>query len=257
MPRSPTITQAVPLRGSRVVALTFSDGLRGSADLRDLVSAATFECFETVDGGEALRWPDGSYLLAEGLRSRVLAPPRREPPMSAAVMARWADDGLDVRWELVDGTPVSRPVPSERRARTVAEIGFLVAGHCRPTGRHRVLLHAWVGHRPESRDLRIADIILMPLRRFGGHVSWVDDAVCLVEISEPATAWADEQRLTAFRRLPSVQEILLMDAGCAWARIDRRTGAGWRTRRVGADGALTLSCIGWSVPLWELARGTG
>ncbi|HYG84837.1 MAG TPA: Uma2 family endonuclease [Azospirillum sp.] len=216
--------------------------------------AAMFDGIEIVDGGEALRWPDGSYLLAEGLRARLLHPPRRDPPMSAAVMARWADDGGDVRWELADGTPVPRPIGSVGHAVAVTEVSCHLAAHCHGRGAGRMLMHSWVGRRRGSRDLRIADIIVMPLRRFGRGPAWVDDAICLIEISETATAWSDGERLAAFRCLPTVQEIATLDGAFQWARVERRTDAGWRVEEVEADGMLRLAAIGWGMPLPELAR---
>jgi hypothetical protein len=54
------------------------------------------------------------------------------------------------------------------------------------------------------------------------------------------------------RTLPTVREIVTVERGGEWARVARRTDAGWREERVGPDGLLVLASVDWTVPLAEL-----
>ncbi len=241
------IADAHVIYGSRVAEVVFGDGLRGAADLRDLVPDGTFE---VVGDGAALRWPDGTEIPADRLLGLVLNPPLRRMPMTAREFAGWADDGSDVRWELHGGTPIPRPGATVGHSRTVTALLSALDG-----GDDRMaLMNVWVGGGGDDLDLRTSDLAVLPRRRIGAEPPWVDDAVVAVEVSEAATAWIEPDRVRAFRRLPSVSEIAVVDARGAWARVERRDGGEWRSEEVALDGTLRLKSIGWSIPLADLMR---
>lgn len=249
-PPPPRIAEAWMVGASPVVEVVFEDGLRGAADLRDLMP----ECQPmVVDNGAFLRWPNGVTLPAERLLGLILTPPTRRPAMRAREFASWADDGSDVRWELHRGTPIPRPGGSVGHGAVVGEI----VARLHHVGGWRALAHMWVGGSPEDTDLRIADIAVAPDRPLvPGGTPWCDDAVAVVEIVDSSTAWTQRERLMALRRLPSLREIAVVGVVAEWARVERRSGLDprWRLEEVGPEGTLRLTSIGAEIALADLRR---
>jgi Uma2 family endonuclease len=79
----------------------------------------------------------------------------------------------------------------------------------------------------------------------------------IVEILSPGTAVFDRQsKIPDYRRIPSVQEILLIDSESVFAEILRRSGEQWITEIVrGPDAMLSLASIPLTVRMSELYRG--
>jgi Uma2 family endonuclease len=79
----------------------------------------------------------------------------------------------------------------------------------------------------------------------------------IVEVLSPSTARFDRQTKVAdYRRIASVQEILLIDSESVFAEILRRDGDRWITEIVqGSAASLTLGSVPLSLAMAELYEG--
>ena len=73
----------------------------------------------------------------------------------------------------------------------------------------------------------------------------------------PSTAAFDRQTKVAdYRRIPSVQEILLIDSASIFAEVLRRDGDRWITEIIqGPAATLSLACVPLTVAMAELYDG--
>jgi Uma2 family endonuclease len=76
----------------------------------------------------------------------------------------------------------------------------------------------------------------------------------VVEILSPSTANFDRNtKVLDYRRIPSVQEILLLDSATDFAEILRREGDRWITEIVqGPGAALSLASVPLTISMAEL-----
>ena len=79
----------------------------------------------------------------------------------------------------------------------------------------------------------------------------------IVEILSPGTALYDRQtKVSDYRRIPSVEEILLIDSASIFAEVLRREGDRWLTEIVrGPQATLSLASIGLTAAMSELYEG--
>src|SRR6202008_1269603 len=85
----------------------------------------------------------------------------------------------------------------------------------------------------------------------------IRDPMLIVEILSPGPAVFDRQsKIPDYRRIPSVQEILLIDSESIFAEILRRSAEQWITEIVrGPDAMLSLASVPLAVRMSELYRG--
>jgi Uma2 family endonuclease len=86
----------------------------------------------------------------------------------------------------------------------------------------------------------------------------VRDPLLIVEILSPGTALYDRQtKVSDYRRIASVQEILLIDSASIFAEVLRREGDRWITEIVrGPQATLSLASIGLPRPCPSSTRGS-
>ena len=111
--------------------------------------------------------------------------------------------------------------------------------------------------RPDRNDTcYVADLAVtcQPLRV---DDRLIRDPILIVEILSPSTAAFDRQTKVAdYRRIPSVQEILLIDSESVFAEVLRRDGERWITEIVQGPGAiLSLAAVPLNIPMAELYEG--
>jgi Uma2 family endonuclease len=89
------------------------------------------------------------------------------------------------------------------------------------------------------------------------HRGIVEHPLLIVEILSPGTDRDDVfVKLPAYRRIPSLREILYVETERVAATIYRRAANGWQTLELSAPEArLVLETVGLDVPLVTLYRG--
>jgi Uma2 family endonuclease len=163
----------------------------------------------------------------------------------------WNPPG-DTRYELVDGTPVAMAPPGGphstlqfRLARRISEA---------------------LDHRPGCTGRSEAGIV-PPWRRDTYYVAdlavtcrpvdegWeTKDPILIVEVLSPSTETDDRRvKLPDYRRLPTVQEVVLIDPYRIFCEIHRRQSDGsWRTDLLEKGSRLQLDSVGLDIPLLDL-----
>jgi Uma2 family endonuclease len=175
--------------------------------------------------------------------------------MTVAEFLRW-EDGTDTRYELLAGQPVAMPLAP------VAH-GVLAARLCGAIGSRLQLTRTWAAQiggaialRSRTDTCYIADLVVSRnLPRLGQQL--VEDPLLIVEILSPATAMYDRHTKVAdYRRIASVEEILLIDSTSIFAEVLRREGDRWITEIVrGPQATLALASIGLTAAMSELYEG--
>jgi Uma2 family endonuclease len=175
--------------------------------------------------------------------------------MSVNEFIRW-EDGTDTRYELVEGIPVAMAPPMPEHGMLAVALGSELRSALRP--RRPCIVQAEAGiARPERDDTcYIADLaVTCEPPRPGDRL--IRDPILVVEILSPSTSVFDRQsKVPDYRRIPSVQEILLIDSESVFAEILRRSGEQWITEIVrGPDATLSLASIPLVLPMSELYEG--
>jgi Uma2 family endonuclease len=175
--------------------------------------------------------------------------------MTVEEFLRW-DDGTDTRYELIDGVPVAMAPPARAHGMLCARLGGAIDAALR--SRRPCVVQTEAGLAQSRRDdtCWIADLAVTyaPHRR-GEQL--IENPILIVEILSPGTERHDRHiKLPAYRRIESVEEILLIDSEEAYAEILRRSGETWITELVQGLGArLRLSSVDLEIAMAELYDG--
>ena len=181
-----------------------------------------------------------------------------EPAISGMTVdefLRW-DDGTDTRYELVGGSVVAMAPPATAHGRLAVALGSEIRSALRP--RRPCFAQSEAGIvRPLSDDTcYIADLAASCEPSEPGD-RLILAPFLIVEILSPSTTAFDRlHKIADYRRIPSVEEILLIDSESIFAEILRRDGDRWITEVVqGSDAILSLSSVPLSVSMAELYEG--
>ena len=175
--------------------------------------------------------------------------------MTVDEFLRW-DDGTDARYELVDGFVVAMAPPVPRHGTLTLRLGGAIDAALRT--RPPCSAHGEAGIvRPDRDDtFYVADIAVTcdPLQP---DDQLIRNPILIVEILSPSTATFDRNRkVPDYRRIASVQEILLLDSASVFAEVLRRDGDRWITEIVqGPTSTLSLGSVPITIPMAELYRG--
>jgi Uma2 family endonuclease len=176
--------------------------------------------------------------------------------MSVAEFLRW-EDGTDTRYELIDGVPVAMAPPARAHRRLSVRLGARIEAAL-AAGRTGCSVENEAGIARAERDdaCYIADLVVSCTPTPDSE-QLVRDPVLIVEILSPSTASFDRQvKVPEYRRIASVEEILLIDSRSIFTEVQRRAGEHWLHEIVqGPEAMLVLASIGLSVRLGELHEG--
>ena len=175
--------------------------------------------------------------------------------MTVAEFLRW-EDGTDTRYELLAGQPVAKPLPPVAHGLLAACLCGVIGPvlQSRPTCAAQI--SGAIAVPGQADTCYIADLVVRrSLPRHGQQL--VEDPLLIVEILSPATAIYDRHTKVAdYRRIASVEEILLIDSTSIFAEVLRREGHRWITEIVrGSQATLSLASIGLTATMSELYEG--
>ncbi|HEV8680860.1 MAG TPA: Uma2 family endonuclease [Stellaceae bacterium] len=175
--------------------------------------------------------------------------------MTVDEFLRW-EDGTDTRYELIGGFVYVMAPPARAHGRLAVRLGGAIntALRSRPT----CFVQSKGGVvRPDSDDTcYIADLVASCEPSEPGD-QLLRAPFLIVEILSPSTTSFDRsQKVADYRRIGSVDEILLIESEMIFAEILRREGDRWITEIVQGPGAmLSLSSVPLSLPMAELYEG--
>jgi Uma2 family endonuclease len=181
-----------------------------------------------------------------------------EPAVKSMTVAEFLcwEDGTDTRYELLAGEPVAMAPPAVAHGVLALRLGVRIEAALR--SRPPCIAQSEAGIAKPDRDdtCYVADLAVTctPLRP-GQHL--ITDPLLIVEILSPDTVAHDRHtKVSDYRRIESVQEILLIDSERVFAEVLRRDGERWITEIVqGRDAVLSLAAIDLSVPMSDLYEG--
>jgi Uma2 family endonuclease len=175
--------------------------------------------------------------------------------MTVDEFLRW-EDGTDNRYELVDGFVLAMAPPSPRHGTLVLRLGGAIDAALR--ARPPCAAHSDAGIVRPNRDdsFYVADIAVA-CDRLQPDDQLIRNPILLVEILSPSRANFDRNtKIPDYRRIPSVEEILLLDSATVFAEILRREGDRWITEIVqGPAATLSLISMPLTISMAELYEG--
>jgi Uma2 family endonuclease len=175
--------------------------------------------------------------------------------MTLAEFLRW-EDGTDSRYELLGGCPVAMAPPPVTHGMMVARLCGAIESTLRSRRPCVPGLGAAIAAQGRDGTCYLADLVVSrTLPKHGDQL--VKDPLLIVEILSPGTALYDRQtKVSDYRRIPSVEEILLIDSASIFAEVLRREGDRWITEIVrGPETMLSLASIGMTASMSDLYEG--
>ncbi len=175
--------------------------------------------------------------------------------MTVDEFLRW-EDGTDTRYELVGGFVVAMAPPMPAHGRLAARLAGSIDAALRTRPPCFVQSEAGIVRSDRNDTCYIADLAVT-CEKLRADDRLIKDPVLIVEILSRSTAAFDRQTKVAdYRRIPSVQEILLIDSESVFAEILRRDGERWITELVqGPAATLSLNSVPVSILMAELYEG--
>ncbi len=163
------------------------------------------------------------------------------------------DDGTDRRHELIGGEIVAMSPPMPRHGALAVRLARAVGNRLRPPC--EVISEAGVVLPWSAHDHFRADVAVTcsPLTR----EPWCPDPLMIGEVLSDSTERKDRRvKLPAYRRLPSVRDILFLATDEALVEhYARAAGARWEVQDLGPGDTIRLGRLGIEFPLDELYAG--
>jgi Uma2 family endonuclease len=163
------------------------------------------------------------------------------------------EDETGRHFELVNGRIVAMAPPLLGHGAIVVNLCALLSAGVRPPGRAYLL----AGIRPEMRNdcVYVVDMAVS-CQPQGSGARWVEDPVLLVEVLSPNSRMHDRgQKVPDCADIPSVREILLIDASRRHVTLWSRQAEGWLVCDFIGDSSLPLSCLDAPLPLDAVYNG--
>ncbi|BCX18302.1 MAG: hypothetical protein KatS3mg117_1984 [Geminicoccaceae bacterium] len=159
----------------------------------------------------------------------------------------------DRRYELIGGEIVALAPPARLHRRLTARLGYLLArglrSPCAPEVEAGIVL-PW-----SANDFFVADLAVNRTPPAADQL-WCPDPLLVAEILSASTEGRDRNlKLPAYRRIPSIQHILLLRADRPSVEHYARTGPFWRLWDLGPGDVIRLEDLGVELALDELYEG--
>ena len=159
-----------------------------------------------------------------------------ERRMSLAEFLKW-DDGTDTRYELIDGRPRAMAPPIEAHGTIVANLAAAIRPRLKPPC--RVVVEAGIIPADRVDTWYQADLVATCAPAERGARATAEPRL-IVEV--PSTAAHDRGvKLADYRRLASVEQILLVASEDRHVEVWRRAENGWTVQDLIGDAAIPLA----------------
>lgn len=178
--------------------------------------------------------------------------------MTVEEFCSW-EGGDGRRWELRDGVPVMMAPGTRAHGRVAGRLAGRIDEALRGRRPCEAVVEAGIASALRDDTLLVADVAVTCAPPSPGE-RLVADPVLVVEVLSPSTARDDRgEKLPDYRAMPSVREILLVEAETPHAEIHRRLdGDRWLTTLLrGPDALLELESVGLAVRLGDLYPAAG
>ena len=177
-----------------------------------------------------------------------------EKRMTVAEFLTW-DDGTDTRYELIDGRPVAMAPVAPSHSVVVANVSHEI--------KSRLQTPRYVGSEagvecPDRDDTFYEADVVISCTPVAPGMAAIPDPVVVIEVLSPSTIEHDRGRKAYdYRRIPSVQEIVLVASEQRHIDAWRRRGAKWEVEDLIGDAALELETVRVIVPFAAIYADSG
>jgi Uma2 family endonuclease len=190
----------------------------------------------------------------------MILPDRRGIGMAKAARRRWRleeflafDDGTDRRYELFDGEIVAMAPPARAHGTLVSRLARVIGNALRPPC--EVIAEAGI-IPPERTDTYYQADLAVTCTPGAPSAQFVAEPVLIVEVLSPSTATTDRDRkLPDYRRIASLQDILVVSSTEARIEHFRREADGWKVQDHAGGGTIILESVDVTLDLGELYAG--
>jgi Uma2 family endonuclease len=177
-----------------------------------------------------------------------------EKLMTVAEFLDW-DDGTDTRYELIDGRPVAMAPVSASHSIIVVNLSHALRASlkapCYAGGEAGV-------ERPDHDDTFYEADIVVSCTPVTPGTAVIPNPVVVIEVLSPSTVEHDRGRKAYdYRRIESVQEIVLVASEQRHIVIWRRRGTKWEVEDLIGDAALELEAVGVTISLAAIYADSG
>ena len=177
-----------------------------------------------------------------------------EKRMTVAEFLTW-DDGTDTRYELIDGRPVAMAPLAPSHSIIVVNLSHELKARLKAPC--YAGSEAGVEHPDRDDTFYEADIVISCTPVAPGMAA-IPNPVVVIEVLSPSTLEHDRGRKAYdYRRIPSVQEIVLVASEQRHVEIWRRRGAKWEVEDLIGDATLDLETVGVAVPFAAIYADSG
>ena len=175
--------------------------------------------------------------------------------MTLGEFLRW-EDGTDTRYELLAGQPMAIAPPAPPHGFLAARLCARIEGALQSRRPCMVQIEAGIARPDRDDTCYVADLAVTCKSPRSGE-QLISDPVLIAEVLSPTTGLHDRHTKVAdYRRIASVEEILLIDSTSIFAEVLRREGDRWITEIVrGPLATLSLVSIGLTATMSELYEG--
>jgi Uma2 family endonuclease len=192
-----------------------------------------------------------------GMVAALKLPPHA---MTVAEFLEWnPDDGSGGLWQLRDGEPEMMAPASDVHGSIQSELGALLRNHLLERGGPcRVVTAPGVVPPVRSDYNMLVPDLAVTCKPPARHA--IAEPLVLIEILSPSNTAKTRANIAAYRTVPSVQEIVVLNGSRVFAEVLRRTPDGaWpaEAEYVAADSELRLESIDFAIPLRAAYRTAG
>jgi Uma2 family endonuclease len=161
-----------------------------------------------------------------------------EKSMSLAAFLAW-DDGADARYELLDGRVVAMAPPMEAHGTIVADLAASIRPRLKAPC--RVVVEAGITPPDRADTWYQADLVVTCAPPERGARAIAEPGL-IVEVLSRSTAAHDRGiKLTDYRRIDSVEQILVVASEDRHVEAWRRAADGWTVQDLIGDAAIMLA----------------
>jgi Uma2 family endonuclease len=177
-----------------------------------------------------------------------------EKRMTVAEFLTW-NDGTDTRYELIDGRPVAMAPVAPSHSVLVANLTHAL--------KSKLQRPCYVGseagvERPDRDDTFYEADVVVSCTPVAPGMEVIPAPIVLVEVLSPSTVDYDRGRKAYdYRRIPSVQEIVLVASEQRHIVVWRRRGAKWEVEDLIGDATLELETVGVQIPFAAIYADSG
>jgi Uma2 family endonuclease len=177
-----------------------------------------------------------------------------EKRMTVAEFLTW-NHGTDTRYELIDGRPVAMAPVAPSHSIIVVNLSHELKA--RLTAPCYAGSEAGIEHPDRDDTFYEADIVISCTPVAPGMMV-IPNPVVVIEVLSPSTVEHDRGRKAYdYRRIPSLQEIVLVASEQRRVEVWRRRGAKWEIEDLIGDATLELESLSVAVPFAAIYADSG